>query len=112
MPPCADARSRANLELLRCEAFNPNGIRIALPRFEHGNSNPDSHICATKMPVKTIQVSENVLRANSEIAQHNRARLADAGIVSLNLMASPGAGKTSLIEQIIQGLRNRLARSV
>ena len=95
-----------------CEAFNPNGIRIALPRFEHGNSNPDSHICATTMPVKTIQVSEIVLRANSEIAQQNRSRLADAGIVSLNLMASPGAGKTSLIEQIIRELQGTGCGSV
>lgn len=91
-----------------CAAFNPNGIQIALSRFEDGNSNPDSDIGATTMPVKTIQVSEHVLRANSEIAQQNRARLADAGIVSLNLMASPGAGKTSLIEQTIHGLGNRL----
>jgi hydrogenase nickel incorporation protein HypB len=60
------------------------------------------------MTVKTIQVSENVLSANLEIAARNRAALDAAGIVALNLMASPGAGKTSLIEKTIQALEGQL----
>jgi len=60
------------------------------------------------MTVKTIQVSQNVLSANREIAENNRAKLDTAGVVALNLMASPGAGKTSLIERTIQGLEGRL----
>jgi hypothetical protein len=42
---------------------------------------------------KTISLSQNVLHANSEIAEKNRAALDAVGIVALNLMASPGAGK-------------------
>jgi len=60
------------------------------------------------MTVKTIQVSQNVLSANRGIAERNRATLNTAGVVALNLMASPGAGKTSLIERTIQGLEGRL----
>ena len=60
------------------------------------------------MTVKTIQVSQNALSANREIAESNRARLDDFGIVAVNLMASPGAGKTSLIERTIRGLEGRL----
>jgi hydrogenase accessory protein HypB len=60
------------------------------------------------MMVKTIQVSANVMSANLEIAEGNRAVLDAAGIVALNLMASPGAGKTSLIERTIQALQGQL----
>lgn len=60
------------------------------------------------MTVKTIQVSQNVLNANREIAEENRTALNDAGVVAVNLMASPGAGKTSLIERTIEGLAGRL----
>jgi hydrogenase nickel incorporation protein HypB len=60
------------------------------------------------MPVKTIQVSENVLDANREVARQNRTRLDGEGILAFNLMASPGAGKTSLIEHTIRGLEGRL----
>lgn len=54
--------------------------------------------------VKTIPVVEKILGANDEIAQENRKILDDFGILALNFMASPGAGKTSLIEQTLQGL--------
>ena len=60
------------------------------------------------MTVRTIEISENALSVNREIAERNRAKLDDAGIVAVNLMASPGAGKTSLIERTIRGVAGRL----
>jgi hydrogenase nickel incorporation protein HypB len=55
-----------------------------------------------------IPIVENILNANDRLAQENRARLDAAGVFSLNLMASPGAGKTSLIEQTLPRLQGRL----
>lgn len=51
-----------------------------------------------------IKVIENVLSANDKIAQENKNLLTAAGVYSLNIMASPGAGKTSLIEETIKDL--------
>lgn len=59
-----------------------------------------------------IQVVENILGANDRLAQENRAHLDTAKVFSLNLMASPGAGKTSLIEKTIQGLAGKLRLAV
>lgn len=53
---------------------------------------------------KTVPVVERILSANDQLAQANRARLDTAGIVGLNMMASPGAGKTSLIEATLGSL--------
>lgn len=53
---------------------------------------------------KNILVVEKILSANDRIAAENRTILDDAGVKALNLMASPGAGKTSLIEQTIKSL--------
>lgn len=44
-----------------------------------------------------IQVEQEILGANDEVANENRAVFDELGILALNLMASPGAGKTSLI---------------
>jgi hydrogenase nickel incorporation protein HypB len=44
-----------------------------------------------------IQVEKEILSANDQVAAENRATLDAAGLFVLNLMASPGAGKTSLI---------------
>lgn len=51
-----------------------------------------------------VEVVENILSANDRLANDNRSRLDAAGVFSLNMIASPGAGKTSLIEKTVQGL--------
>ncbi len=55
-----------------------------------------------------VEIVERILSANDQIAAQNRARLDECGVVAINVMASPGAGKTSLILQTIAALRGRL----
>lgn len=55
-----------------------------------------------------IDVLEGVFDANEKIAAENREIFAKHKVFAVNLMASPGAGKTSLIEGTITGLGGRL----
>lgn len=55
-----------------------------------------------------VQVVEKILNANDQVAGLNRVKLDEKRIFSINLMASPGSGKTSLILQTIQGLNARM----
>lgn len=57
---------------------------------------------------KTIPVVQNILSANDRLADENRRLLDAAGVFAINLMASPGAGKTSLLEVTIKRLAGRL----
>ena len=57
---------------------------------------------------QNIPVVENILNANDRIAQENYSRLETAGVFSINILASPGAGKTSLIEQTLPRLKDKL----
>lgn len=57
---------------------------------------------------QTIPIVENILNANDRLAEENRARIEAAGVFSINIIASPGAGKTSLIEQTLPRLKGRL----
>jgi hydrogenase nickel incorporation protein HypB len=59
-----------------------------------------------------MPVVENILSANDQLAEENRSRLEAAHVFALNLMASPGAGKTSLIEHTIKGLSGQLNLAV
>ena len=59
-----------------------------------------------------IPVVENIMSANDQIAAENRARLDAAGVYALNVMASPGAGKTALIEETVKRLAGRLRLGV
>ncbi len=51
-----------------------------------------------------IKVLRNILEANQRSAEENRERLRKHGIFCVNLIASPGAGKTSILEKTIAGL--------
>jgi len=55
-----------------------------------------------------VPVVEKILSANDQLASQNRDLLKSKGVFSINIMASPGAGKTSFILQTIEGLQNRL----
>ena len=55
-----------------------------------------------------VPVVEKILSANDQLAHQNRSFLKSKGVFSINIMASPGAGKTSFILQTIQGLKNRM----
>ena len=57
---------------------------------------------------KRIPVVEKILSANDRLALENQSRLDDAQVFAINVMASPGAGKTSLIEQTVKRLEGRL----
>ena len=59
-----------------------------------------------------VPVVENILGANDRLADENRGRLDAARVLGLNLMASPGAGKTSLIEHTVRALSGRLRLAV
>jgi hydrogenase nickel incorporation protein HypB len=54
----------------------------------------------------------NLLHANQAGADHNREHFDEWGITCLNLMSSPGAGKTVLLEKTLAALKNQLKMAV
>jgi len=58
--------------------------------------------------MKKIEVIQNVLEANETIASRNRQLLDEHKVFAINIMSSPGAGKTSLILQTLTRLKDRL----
>ncbi len=57
-----------------------------------------------------VPVVEKILGANDRLAVDNRHQLDRYGVFSLNMMASPGSGKTSLVEQTVRKLSNILRK--
>ena len=51
-----------------------------------------------------VQVVQNVLKLNDEIAALNRDRLRQAGVFAVDLLGGPGCGKTALIEATLRRL--------
>ena len=62
--------------------------------------------------VEAIEVITAILGENDRVAAHNRAHFDGHGVLAVNLMSSPGAGKTSLLEATIRALDGRLRVAV
>jgi hydrogenase nickel incorporation protein HypB len=60
----------------------------------------------------SVTVVEKILSANDRLAEENRARLDQHGIFGLNIMAAPGAGKTSTILRTIKSLSPQMTIGV
>jgi len=59
-----------------------------------------------------VAVVKNILEANERIAQENRAIFDEKNLLVFNLMSSPGAGKTSLLEKTIAALKDEFRMGV
>ncbi len=59
-----------------------------------------------------IDVVKNVLDANDRIAMENKALFDEKKTYVINLMSSPGAGKTTLVEKTIDALKDKYAIAV
>ena len=56
---------------------------------------------------ETVTVLQGLLDANDHQAAHNREHFKEHGVLAINLMSSPGAGKTALLEATIDALREK-----
>ena len=45
-----------------------------------------------------IEIQESLLSENDRQAEHNRQHFSERGVLSINLMGSPGSGKTAVLE--------------
>jgi len=57
---------------------------------------------------QTIPIVQKILSVNDDLASRNKNLLSEKGILALNIMASPGSGKTSLILRTIESLAGRI----
>lgn len=86
---------------------------------EHAHAHPHEHAhdhghAAATDPgqARRVQVERDVLALNDQHAQRNRAALAAQGIFALNLVSSPGSGKTALLVRTIELLAGLLPVAV
>ena len=64
-------------------------------------------IQAEEGEIYDIELAENLLKANEELAMENKKLLSRHGVKAIDVMGSIGTGKTSLIEQLVQKLKGK-----
>jgi hydrogenase nickel incorporation protein HypB len=81
----------------------------------HGNEHlirPGGKLEITPDGREAVSVLHGLLHENDHAAQHNRAHFDSHGVLAINLMSSPGAGKTALLEATIEALGGSLSLAV
>jgi hydrogenase nickel incorporation protein HypB len=61
---------------------------------------------------RIVTIRQNILKANDSTAAENRSMLQAAGVRAINLVSSPGAGKTALLERTLQDLAGKVGMAV
>lgn len=84
------------------------------PHHEHpvGASVETSSAAGAPANIERVDLAQNILARNEEAAARNRAWLTSRGVTALNLISSPGAGKTLLLERTLDRLRGRVGCAV
>ncbi|MFH0878340.1 MAG: hydrogenase nickel incorporation protein HypB [Lentisphaerota bacterium] len=76
------------------------------------HAHPHDHEDGHEHVTRTIEVEKKVLAKNDEAAERNRRWLAERGVVAVNLISSPGSGKTYLLERTLDRLKGKVACAV
>lgn len=83
--------------------ITPSNEHLVVASGKHGH---------TEDGLAAVTVLESLLSENDHQAAHNREHFGRNGVLALNLMSSPGAGKTSLLEATIAALGDELQIAV
>jgi hydrogenase nickel incorporation protein HypB len=62
--------------------------------------------------MKVVTIERKVLEKNDELAAQNRKSFLDRGVFVINMVSSPGSGKTSILERTLEHLKGRLRVAV
>jgi len=63
------------------------------------------------MTTRIVELRQGILKKNDELARELRGRFEAAGVLVLNLVSSPGTGKTEFLQRTLKELRARGARA-
>jgi len=81
----------------------------------HGNESlirPGGKLARTESGKEAVTVLHSLLDENDHTAKHNREHFDSHNVLAINLMSSPGAGKTALLEASIRALKADAARDL
>ena len=78
----------------------------------HDHAHPHAHPATGAAETRTVALQQKILSKNDEQAEKNRAWLKAHGVVAVNLISSPGSGKTYLLERTLEGLLGKVRCAV
>lgn len=94
-----DQPDRVTITKVGDQVFKPTSPQGILQHPHHHHHSTDVK--------RRIELEQDILGKNNQAAQHNRFHFEEAGITAINLVSSPGSGKTSLLEMTLTQTSNQ-----
>lgn len=96
-----------------CGCDNDDNTMIHQPGFhqhsgDHSHQHADDHSHSHSPNKKVVEVEKDILHENDLLAARNRGYFDAKNMLTLNLVSSPGSGKTSLLERTLTDLKGQL----
>ena len=92
--------------------FNQFATKIVQIKSKSGNNTTRNFISEENKMYKVYEIKQRVFESNEKLADQLRADLKREKTFLLNLMSSPGAGKTTTLKRTIEALKDELAIGV
>lgn len=77
----------------------------------HGDAPEHSHMHGTDA-ARAVSIEEDILARNDAVAAENRALFRERGVLALNLVSSPGSGKTELLARTLERIKDHMKAAV
>lgn len=88
-----------------CGCSDEAGVRVSEATGSHGHGHGRRHGGdGDEESNRTVTLEQEVLAKNDLLAARNRDYLSEIGVVAVNLMSSPGSGKTTVLEHTVREL--------
>lgn len=89
-----------------CSAPTPDAAHTHRHDHAHGHSHAHHHHHDHDEEKRTVALHQSLMAKNNLLAERNRGYFMGRGLLALNLMSSPGSGKTALLERTLHDLRD------
>jgi len=92
-----------------------NLVHVQKPPHAHANTHANADPAppgSAPLPTRMLQLEQDLLRGNDELAGHVRHHLREQHTTALNLVSSPGSGKTTLLVETLRRLAGRWPMAV
>ncbi|HEY6838815.1 MAG TPA: hydrogenase nickel incorporation protein HypB [Geobacteraceae bacterium] len=95
-----------------CDDHDHHDHRHGDGHHHHGHDHHHHHHDGATEAPKRVAVETDILTKNNRLARGNRALFAATGVFALNLVSSPGSGKTTSLERTLRDLIGRASCAV
>ncbi len=79
---------------------------------DHSHTHSHTHDHHSKTEIRSLEIAQSILQKNEKLAQQNRAYFTEKNLFVINVLSSPGSGKTTFLQRMLTDLKDEIKAGV